>query len=173
MKIFYAKIEKLLSAVGIDKLKEYAQNIQYKSKNRFIEHCAGRFLVINVCKNFYNIENPKIITINKKPKLENNEICLSITHSNGYVMAVFDDDYCAIDLEKIRPVNLEKMSLRYNKNFKTLDEFFIYWTQYECSIKQSGKINFLQSGKLENDYIYTVSSSKNDIKNIKAEMFSI
>lgn len=173
MKIFYAKIEDLLSQTGIENLKKYAQNTQYKSENRLLEHCAGRFLAINVCRKCYNIVNPKIITINNKPKLENNEIYLSITHSNDYVMAVFDENNCAIDLERIRPVNLKKMASRYNKNFKTLDDFFIYWTRYECSIKQGGKINFLMSDKLENDYIYTVSSSKKDVKNIKVEKYSL
>lgn len=171
MNIFYVNINDTVSKIGLEKLKLYAEKFEYSSKDRFLQHCAGRFLATEVCKNFYNIDNPKIITVDKKPKLENNEIYLSITHSKEYVMAVFDDEPCAIDLEKIRSVNLEKMSARYNKKFKALDDFFKYWTGYECSIKQEGIANFVKSDKFKNEYIYTVSSIKNNIKNIETENY--
>ena len=161
MKIYFLKLSDFKNKFKNDKMNDFAQNREIKSPERMLQHCAWKFLVTNVCKKFYNIQNPEIIKINKKPYLKNNEIYFSITHSQEYVMAIFDTHPCAIDLEKIRPINLEKMSKRYNKNFETLDDFFIFWTQYECSIKLGEKSDNMISDYFENEYIFSINTKNN------------
>ena len=165
MKIYFLKLSDFLNEIKNNRINADTENMDFKSQKRMLQHFAWRFLVTNGCKKFYNIENPEIIKINKKPFLKNNEIYFGITHSQEYVMAIFDTHPCAIDLEKIRPINLEKMSKRYNKNFETLNDFFTFWTQYESSIKLGEKSDNVISDYFENEYIYSINT-KNNIEKV-------
>ena len=164
MKIFYAKIDEILKVKGEKFLLNFNDNKTYLSSKRLYEHCAGRFLINFVCGKFYNITKPQIVIKDKKPHLKNDEIYFSITHCNNVVMGVFSDFPCAIDLEKIRPVNLDKMSKRYNKNFATLEDFYKFWTLYEAEIKLHSSKSAEFSAIFQKDFMLSVLASKEFIQ---------
>ena len=159
MKIFYLKISELLKIYTEEEISNYADTHEIKSSKRFIQHCAGRFLIKNVFKKIYNVQDPQIYIYNKKPKLKNGEIHFSLAHSADYVIGVFDNSPCGIDLEYMRPVNLNLLSKRYNKSFKTSEDFYKFWTKYEAAIKLGTKAEFEYISTFKNEYTLTLLSS--------------
>lgn len=159
MKIYFANINEITKKIGLNQLLKYNQKYDGINQKRIISHCAGRYLVTNICKKVYNIAEVEIIIINNKPVLKNNELYFSISHSNDYIMCVFDNNKCGIDIEKIRPINIHKMSNRYHKNFKTNDEFFEFWTEYESKIKLQAEKYDKRCNYFKDNYIYTVTST--------------
>lgn len=160
MDLFFAKIDDLINYIGENKLIKYKDNLRnFSSNKRLLEHCCSRYMINYLCQKMYKIDNVDIITINKKPQLRNNEIYFSSSHSNEYIAIVFDNCPCAIDVEKIKDINLDKMSNRYNKNFKSLEDFYQFWTQYECRIKLGTKPNSAITKKFNENYIYTITST--------------
>ena len=99
MEIFYINIEEFLNRYGIESLKPFLENVDFKSQKRCLEYGIGRFLLTNAAKTIYSIENPKIIINNKKPEFANKEIEFSLSHSKDYIIAAFDKNPCGIDLE--------------------------------------------------------------------------
>ena len=159
MDIYYIKISELLNKYPKDEIFSYSDTDKILSEKRYIQHCAGRFLVKNICKRIYNINNPQIVTLNKKPRLANGEINFSLAHSADYVVCVFDKNICGIDLEYMRPVNIEGMSKRYNKNFGSIEDFYKFWTNYEASIKLGSGGEFEYNSIFQKEYYLTLLSA--------------
>jgi len=88
----------------------------------------------------------------------------SISHSQNIVMAAFDDFPCGIDLEKIKNINLKNFSKRYNKNFKTLVDFYKFWTEYEAEIKLQCSPKSKYSMLFENEFAAACVSAKENLQ---------
>ena len=159
MNIFYLKITELLKKYPEEEILTYSDTNKISSKERLLQHCTGRFLVQNVLKKIYNMQKPQIITRNKKPQLTDNKINFSLAHSGDIVIVAFDNYPCGIDLEYMRPVNLEGMSKRYNKNFISLEDFYKFWTNYEASIKLGSTGEFEYNLIFQNEYYLTLLSA--------------
>lgn len=160
MKIFYTKIDEILNTKGEKFLLDFNNDKTYTSQKRLYEHCAGRFLVKYVCEEFYDIPDAQIIVKNKKPYLKNNEIYFSISHCQNIVITAFSDCPCSIDLEKIKPVKLAKMSERYHQKFDNLEDFYKFWTTYEAKIKLQAKEFGQFCTIFQNDFMLNALSSK-------------
>ncbi len=159
MKIYYIKISELINKYSKKEILTYSATNRISSPKRLLQHCAGRFLVQNTLKKIYNIKTPKIILINKKPQIENEKIHFSLAHSSDYVIAAFDEHACGIDIEYMRPIRLDLMSKRYNKTFKTTEDFYKFWTTYEASIKLGMKPEFKHFSIFQKDYGLSILSS--------------
>ncbi len=167
MKIFYINIEEFIKKYGKNYIENFADKTEYKSEKRLVEYGIGRFLVKAVGEKFYNIKNTDIIIENSKPKFKDNDLQFNITHSNEYVMAIFDDKPCAIDLEFIRNININAMSKRYKKNFVNNIEFYKFWTLKETEIKLQSQAKYNYTGIFMDKYMFAISSISpfsNDIK---------
>ncbi len=112
----------------------YTDNKDFMSEKRLLEYAAGRFLVKTVAKIFYAIED-EIVLNNKKPEFKNKDIEFSLSHSKDYVVAVFDDKPCGIDIEYIKDRDFSHIGKRYNEIFTTREDFYKFWTQKESEIK--------------------------------------
>ena len=167
MKIFYVNIKEFLNKYKKNILSDFADKTDFKSEKRYLEYCIGRLLVKTVGKKIYNIKNSSIIIENSKPKFENNDLEFNITHSNEYVMAIFDDKPCAIDLELIRDIDINAMSKRYNRNFANKIDFYKFWTLKEAEIKLQTHTMYNYTNIFMDKYMFTISSISpfsNDIK---------
>ena len=102
MEIYFIKIDEFLKNIDKSSLYAFLEGNNFASDKRKTEFCLGRFLIKYVLKNRFGIDNPKILLKNKKPYIENNDICFSLTHSHSYVMAVFDKSNVSIDLSKCK-----------------------------------------------------------------------
>ncbi|MCD8025182.1 MAG: hypothetical protein LUE64_06570, partial [Candidatus Gastranaerophilales bacterium] len=120
---------------------------------------------------YYNIINPQIIVLNKKPELKNKEIHFSISHSKGLIAIAFDTDPVGFDIEYIKDRNLDKFSLRYRQKFNSLNEFYEFWTRYEAKIKLQDTPVFYKSFEGIKGYMFSIASKKiiSDIQIIAKE----
>ena len=150
MNIFFIKIDKFLQHIEKSSITK-----EFSSQKRCIEYSLGRFLTMFVAKNFYNLENQEIIVNNKKPKFSNSNIHFNISHSKNIVAVAFDNYDIGLDFELIKDRNIEKLSNYLKKDFKSLTEFYQYWTCFEAQYKS--KPQNLTSFKFEN-YMVSVST---------------
>lgn len=156
MKIFYIKKDNFLKNFNKVQLNSFLDK-DFSSEKRKEEYSISRFLLSFVLNNFYKIENYKIVEINKKPKLENNEIKFSISHSNDFVGICFSNDEIGFDVEKISNRDIEKLAKRYNKKFDNLNDFYKFWTKEEATIKlQNEPVDYLTFEI--NDYMVSLAS---------------
>ena len=151
MNIFIIRADDFLKNVDENSITK-----EFKSQKRCIEYSLGRFLVKFAAEKFYKINNAEIVIENKKPKFKHNPLNFSISHSKNIVAAVFDDDDTGLDIEEMKPRNLEKLSNYFGRNFSDEKEFYRYWTGYEAQYKS--KKQELISFKFEN-YMCSVSFS--------------
>jgi len=140
----------------------------FKTENKYeMQHNLG-LKIINFCAlNYYNIANPQIITINKKPEFKHSEIKFSISHSNNITAVCFDINPVGFDIEKIREVNYKKISkrMKFKHEAKTSEEFFESWTLYEANYKLQNVRKSEYTFKFKDEYIISVVSSETtDIK---------
>ena len=137
MKIFYIEKDKFLQNIDIETLEQFSDGRVYKSQEKYIEHLCGLYLVKNVAKNFYNIENPEIEIKNSKPFLKNCNLFFSISHSENIVAAAFHNKNIGFDIEKIKQRNYEEILERYDikKDNPSLEDFYKFWTLHEAQIK--------------------------------------
>ena len=167
MKIFYIEVDNFKKKHSKNSLIPYADK-EFKTEKRFFEYAIGRYLVRHVASQYYNIEDTSII-INEdgKPLFQNNPINFSISHSRNIVMVCFDRYNCGIDVEHIKSRNLSNLSEYFEQEFKTLEEFYRFWTLRESSIKLAGSVNYKHFQKLNEDYYFAVVSSNKSINNIE------
>lgn len=160
MEIYYINSEEFFKQHDTDFLRKYAEGKEFKSVKRFIQYSIGRYLVKSVAKKFYEISDTEIIIKNDKPEFKSGEIKFSISHSGKYIMAAFDNTECGLDIEEIKPRDINALSNRYNKEFATLEDFYKFWTEYEAEIKLQQKPISAYSTVFKNDYMLTVVSDK-------------
>ena len=159
MKVFYIDIDEFKKNHKKDFLLPYNDK-NFKTEKRFYEYTTGRYLIKNAAKKYYDIKNTEIITNEKgKPYFKNNEIYFSISHSNNIVIACFDKTPCGIDLEFIKKRDLIKLSKHYNVEFKTLDDFYKFWTIKEAEYKLNQKAKTIYTKQFKNFFL-TIASDR-------------
>lgn len=156
MKIFVVRINKLLQIIDKSSFEAI-----YKSEKRNIESQLGRFLTKYIAERVYNIDNTEIAVKDKKPYFTNSDIHFSISHSNGLIGVAFSEDEIGLDIEQFKQRDLHRLSDYFKKSFKTLDEFYQYWTLYEANYK-SKLMNETQITLKFEDYFVSVSSENNN-----------
>ncbi len=128
------------------------------------QHKAGRFTVEYAAKNYYNIENPELEIINKKPKFKYSDIQFSISHCRNIVCVCFDNNPVGFDIEEIKPRDFEAIAKRMNFKLKenSLEEFYKNWTMYEAEIKLQAAAKSRYCASFLDKYIMSVVSAKSD-----------
>lgn len=170
MKVFYIDIKDFKSTHEKDFIKQFA-DIELKTEKRFYEYTVGRYLVKSVGEKIFGLTDTEIIKNGSgKPVFKNSDLHFNLSHSKDYVVAVFDNQPCAIDIELIKPRDLEKLSKYYNREFGSLNDFYEFWTKKEA-IYKLGKTD----GKVFTTVfkeIYSLSVvSENDIKSIEIKEY--
>ena len=130
MKIFYININEF-------PLEETILG-QYAEQNKKQQHCYGRYLVHNVAKKVFGIDNTEIEIVKKKPKFKYNNLQFSISHSENMVIAAFDEKPLGADIEIMKERNFKDLFARYNIQSNSKELFYTYWTEYEATIKLQG-----------------------------------
>ena len=143
-------------------------------KNKYVlQHNTGIKLTEYVAKNIYNVENTEVEIINNKPQFKNSDKQFNISHSKNVVLVCFDDNPVGVDIEYIKPRDYIELAKRMGFKLKerTLEEFYIFWTQYEAEYKLGFKSKDIRSKNFLNEYILSVASTKQilelNIKEIK------
>lgn len=152
MKIFIVRINELLKCIKKDSFEKI-----YKSEKRNLEFQLGRFITKYVASNIYGISETTIDVKNKKPYFSNSCLNFSISHSNDILAVAFSENTIGLDVEKFKPRNLDRLSDYFKKPFKTLEEFYQYWTIYEANYKSKLSGELQQTFWFE-DYFVSVSS---------------
>lgn len=111
---------------------------QYAEQNKKQQHCYGRYLVHNVAKKVFGIENSEIEIINKKPRFKNSKLQFSISHSENMIIVAFDENPIGTDIEIMKERNFRDLFARYNIKSDSKELFYKYWTEYEATIKLQG-----------------------------------
>ncbi len=137
-------------------LKEF-QKKEISNQKKWEQHCLSYLMVDRILREFYKIENRKVIFNGKKPFLESREKFFSISHSNDYIVLAFSNYDCGIDIEQIKLRNFEDLSKRMGFKCNTLEEFYNEWTKYEAEYKLGKPAQKFKKFHFE-DYIITAAS---------------
>lgn len=167
MNIYYIDIEKFKQNHDKDFLSEYCDK-ELKNEKRFYEYTIGRYLVKNIAKKIYKIEDCEIvINENGKPVLKNSDLHFSLSHSKDYAVACFDTNQCGIDIEFTKERDFKKISQYYDQNIDTLEEFYRYWTLKEASYKLGAEVKDTYCTIFKGNYCLTIVSERIFDKNIE------
>ena len=140
-------------------LKEIIEERIRKPELKRLQSRVGYALVDYVGRNFYNLENTDLIIQNSKPRFQNAEVCFNISHSNEIVAVAFDEKPLGLDVELIKPRDLEQLSVRYGRLFETDEEFCRFWTNLEAEIKIQAEVKNRYTNNLTPEYVVTILSS--------------
>lgn len=161
MKIFYIEQNAFKKTYNKDFLIQYA-DIEIKTEKRFYEYTIGRYLIKQVAKKYYGIDESKIIKSKTgKPIFEKSDLHFNISHSNNIVIACFDKYPCSIDIEYMKPRNLIKFSKYYNKDFKNLEDFYKFWTKKEAVYKLNEDYKNIYFKKLNEHFLLAIATTQN------------
>jgi len=166
IEIYYLNIDKILPFVSVDNLDLFLDK-SFKSENRKFQYAFGRFLLMFGLKK-YGVHNPNIIIKNKKPCLEDNRVCFSISHSKNIVMVAFYNHNIGVDIEYMKKRNYSKIFKYYGLVDKTPDKknFYKFWTELEAGIKLQDKVESFYTLEFLDNFMLSVSvNSDVDIKN--------
>ena len=142
--------------VHVELLKQF-QKKEISNSEKWNEHCLSYLMVDRILKEFYQIENRKIVFYGKKPFLEERQKFFSISHSNGYIAIAFSDYDCGVDIEKIKLRDFGSISKKMGFNCNTLEDFYNEWTKYEAEYKLGKPAQKFKKYNL-NEYILTAAS---------------
>lgn len=159
MEIYYINSEEFLKSHDTDFLRRFTDGREFKSVKRFVQYSLGRYLVKSAAKKIYSMADTEIIVENDKPKFKNGGMFFSISHSGKYVAAAFDNVACGLDIEEMKPRDLEALSARYNKDFRNTEDFYKFWTEYEAEIKLQQKTQASYSCVFQDDLMLTAVSA--------------
>lgn len=160
MQIYYSYIDKFYDAQELISLTKHEK-----------EHLLGRKIVADISKSVYGIED-EIVYYGKRPHFKKNEVYFSISHSENLVVVAFDNEPVGVDVEFVKPRNLDKLIKRYELEGKVhnLEEFYGWWTAYEARYKNpSGK--FIKTYQILPQYVCTISTNR-ELKDIKLSNFT-
>lgn len=161
MKIFYIEKDKFLENIKIEDLEKFSDGKVYKSNNKYIEHLCGLYLVKNVAKKFYGIEDTEIEIRNFKPFFKNSNLYFSISHSANIVAVAFHNENIGFDVEYCRKTrNFKEIMERFDikKENPTKEDFYKFWTLYEAKIKLGKDFVSAYTANLGSDYILSCVS---------------
>lgn len=163
MKIFYIDKKEFLSSINIEELEKYSDGRKYKSKEKYLEHLCGLYLVKNTAKIFYDIKNPEIEIKNSKPFFKDvQNLYFSLSHSGDIVAAAFHTENTGFDIEQKKQRNFKNIM----ENFKieisnpTAEDFYKFWTLHEAGIKLGKPVLSSYTAPFGNDYILSCVSDE-------------
>ncbi len=129
----------------------HSQVYRYQKKEDIQASAIGKLLLLEGLKTFYGLGADVLncIKYNKynKPYLNGKDIAFNISHSSGLVLCAFSDTIkIGVDVEKVRPINIEEFSKVFtgqelHRIYHSTDqylEFFTYWTKKEALLKAEG-----------------------------------
>ena len=155
MKIFIVRIKDFLKSIDKTSFEKV-----YKSDKRNMEFQLGRFITKYIASSVYGLDNTEIDVDNKKPYFTNSSLNFSISHSNNIWGVAFSEGVIGLDIEKFKQRDLNRLSEYFKKKFKTLEEFYQYWTVYEANYKSKLSNEIQKSFKFE-DYFVSISAENN------------
>lgn len=142
----------------------YTNINQFTEENRYKRgHIAGRQIIKYCAENIYNIKNPTIEIVNKKPKFKYSDIQFSISHSGEYAAVCFDNNPLGFDLEHIIDRDYKLITKRMNFILEedSLVGFYKRWTEFEAAYKLQSEVKYRFSNMLNENYIFTITSGNN------------
>ena len=141
---------------------------EFKDEKKYLrEHKSGRFIVEFAAKNYFQIKNPEIEIVNKKPRFKYSDIEFSISHSHNIAAVCFDKNPVGFDIEFIKERDFLPLARRMKFEMKenSLEEFYKCWTRYEAEYKLQCKAKSVYSGINLGEYAFSVASNMcDDIK---------
>ncbi len=161
MKIFYIDTEKYL--IDKDLLRTFGDR-KFLSEEKEKQHCFGRFLVKTAAKNFFQLANSDIETVNKKPRFKNSKLHFSISHSKNIVLAAFDENPIGADIEFMKERNFKELFARYNYKGENISKelFYKFWTEYEAGIKLQGSPKTKITTQFQENFMLSVVGNFNE-----------
>lgn len=159
MEIYYINSDEFLKNHDSEFLRKYSDDQEFKSMKRFLQFSIGRFLVKSAAQKIYNLSDVEIVIENDKPKFKNNQLYFSISHCKNFIVAAFDNQNCGLDIEIMKPRDLDALSKRYEREFNSIEEFYKFWTEYEAEIKLQQKTQGKYSCVFQDKFMLTAVSS--------------
>lgn len=172
IKVFYFDKNKVINKIPREVLFEYLDGRVFASEKRQIEFCLGRFLIKNVLKNIYDVQNLKIIIKNNKPVLENGGVHFSLSHSKDIVLCAFSYMPVGADVEYMKERDFSELCARYNLSEISKDSFYDFWTKYEAQIKLQTTPVSVYTEKIFSQYLLSVCSIS-EINNVDIEEYCL
>lgn len=164
MNIFYLKKDELLKKTDLSVLKKYSDGKVYKSREKYLEHLCGLYLVKTVAEEIYGEKTVKIGIKNSKPYFENSKLKFNVSHSKNIVAAAFSLSNTGFDVEYMASRDYKKIMARIknNRDISTSstdrETFYRFWTTYEAEYKLGEKAVSRYTREAEKDYIFTAVS---------------
>ncbi len=133
----------------------------FSNAKKKTEHCFSYLMTDRILREVYKIENREIDFVKGKPYLKKREKFFSISHSNKYIVLVFSDNECGVDIEHMKNRDYEAISERMRFNASNLEEFYAEWTKYEAEYKLGGRDKYksILQTSFENYMITAVSEN--------------
>ena len=120
----------------------------------------GEYLLAQLLKKYYNIDYKKVkfnYNKNGKPFISNYNIFFNISHSHNFAACIISDNECGIDIELVRPVNLNIINTFTNSNEK----------EYILNNNADVYYRLFKIFTLKEAYLKMMGSKITNIKNIK------
>lgn len=162
MEIFYVKKSEFLKQVKMADLEQVSDGRQYKSREKYLEHLCGLYLVKNLAKKIYNVKNSEIEIVGGKPFFKSREMFFSVSHSENLVVVGVAKDDIGLDVEFVKPRDFKKIMTHYGFEIEnpTAEEFYRFWTLHEAEIKLGRTpVSKFSIPFLQEYYLSCVSSS--------------
>lgn len=127
--------------ISEETLKEFQKKDISVDEKRKI-HCLSYLLVDRFLKEYYGIENTKLVFDDGKPMLLDGGKHFSISHSGDLIALAFSDSNCGVDIEKVQLREFVSISERMGFEANTLGEFYEEWTKYEAMYKLGKNVEY-------------------------------
>ena len=144
--------------VSEETLKEYQKKDISVDEKRKI-HCLSYLLVDKFLKEYYGIENTRLVFDEGKPVLLDGGKYFSISHSEDLIAIAFSDSNCGVDIEKVKLREFTSIAERMGFEANTLGEFYEEWTKYEAKYKLGKEVEYGSVATFDlDDYTLTAIS---------------
>ncbi|MBE7710731.1 MAG: hypothetical protein E7Z92_01180 [Cyanobacteria bacterium SIG31] len=144
--------------VSEETLKEYQKKDISVDEKRKI-HCLSYLLVDKFLKEYYGIENTRLVFDEGKPMLLDGGKYFSISHSEDLIAIAFSDSNCGVDIEKVKLREFTSIAERMGFEANTLGEFYEEWTKYEAKYKLGKEVEYGSVATFDlDDYTLTAIS---------------
>ena len=156
----------IIKVIAADEVhKELLKQFQKKNiseANAWNRHCLSYLMLDRILREVYFIQDREIVFENKKPKLKNGKKQFSISHSKDFIVIVFSDSNCGVDIEINKQRDFRKIAEKMGFSAKTIDEFYHQWTKYEAEYKLGTKTASQKTFQYENYTITAVSENPDE-----------
>lgn len=174
MEIYFINSDEFLKYINQESLNCFLEDKNFKSQKQKIQFCLGRFLVKYIGVKKYNIQNPEIEIVNKKPKFIHSNIKFSISHSKNIILAAFDENNIGVDIEEMKPRNYDDIFKYFKINQKNISKeyFYRFWTELEAKIKLQTEPKSSITFMIDNFMLTVMSDYSFDI-NSKLKIYEV